>query len=219
MRHNPRHATDDEQIVRRLIAENPWGLLVSHHDGELVASHYPMLLDDDVDGLAVVTHVGRPDDEQHGLGESEVLLVFQGQHGYVSPSWYAAGSSRAPTWNFTAVHCHGTPEVLGPEENLAVLTRLTAHFEQHVDQPMWLDQEWGARAARGTVGLRIPIDRFTAKVKLSQDKDPVSVQNVIDRLNGPGPYHQPHLAADMERARDEGIGYASADAEAEPRRT
>jgi transcriptional regulator len=61
------------------------------------------------------------------------------------------------------------------------------------------------------VGLRIPIDRFTCKVKMSQDKDPVTVQNVIDRLREPGPYNQPHLADDMERARTEGIGYPAKD--------
>jgi transcriptional regulator len=68
------------------------------------------------------------------------------------------------------------------------------------------DQPEGRRAGRPWHrGLRIPIDRFTAKVKLSQDKDPVSVQNVIERLREPGPYHQPHLADDMERARDEAV--------------
>ncbi|MCW2829583.1 MAG: transcriptional regulator [Aeromicrobium sp.] len=211
MRHNARHATTDVDVARQIIADNPWGMIISSHDGDLVASHYPFLLDESSDQLAVVTHVGRPDDRQHGLGTHEVLVVFQGQHGYVSPSWYAPGSSQAPTWNFSAVHCHGTPEVLDAETNLAVLTRLTAHFEQHVDAPMWLDPGYGARVSRGTVGLRIPIDRFICKVKMSQDKDPVSVQNVIDRLREPGPYHQPHLADDMERARDTGIGYAPAD--------
>ena len=145
----------------------------------------------------------------HDFGDREVLIVFQGQHGYVSPSWYEPGSSKAPTWNFSAVHCHGTPEILDAETNLAVLTKLVAHFEQHVDDPMWLDQEWAPPIARGTVGLRIPVDRFTCKVKMSQDKDPVTVQNVIDRLREPGPYHQPHLADDMERARTDGIGYRS----------
>ncbi|MET1039221.1 MAG: FMN-binding negative transcriptional regulator [Aeromicrobium sp.] len=211
MRHNRRHATDDEQIVRQIIADHPWALLISQNGGELVASHYPVLLDESSDELALVTHVGRPDDELHGFGEREVLVVFQGAHGYVSPSWYAPGSSQAPTWNFSAVHCWGTPEVLSPDDNLAVLTRLTAHFEQHVDEPMWLDQEWGAKVARGTVGLRIPVTRFTAKVKMSQDKDPVSVQNVIDRLREPGPYQQPQVADAMERARADGVGYAPAD--------
>lgn len=211
MRHNPRHASTDEQVARRLIAEHPWATLISHHDGDLVASHYPVLLDDDADELTLLTHVGRPDDRLHGLGDGEVLVVFQGAHGYVSPSWYVPGTSVAPTWNFSAVHCWGTPRVLDAQENLTVLARLTAHFEQHVDNPMWLDLEKAAPLARGTVGLSIPVDRFTCKVKMSQDKDPVSVQNVIDRLRAPGPYRQPQVADDMEQAREQGIGYSSAD--------
>ncbi len=206
MRHHPRHASDDPQIVRRLVREHPWATIVSSHDGELVASHYPVMLDPDHE-LALLTHVGRPDEQIHGFGTAEVLVILQGHHGYVSPSWYAPGSSRAPTWNFTAAHLTGVPEILDEAENLAVLTRLVELFEQHVDDPMWLDQTWGARVAKGTVGLRIPVDRFTLKVKMSQDKDPVSVQNVVDHLRRDGPYRHDALAADVERARDEGVGY------------
>jgi transcriptional regulator len=52
----------------------------------------------------------------------------------------------------------------------------------------------------GTVGLRLPIDRFTCKIKMSQDKDPVSQQQVLEHLQAPGPYQQPSLAAAMARA-------------------
>jgi transcriptional regulator len=133
-----------------------------------------------------------------------MLVIIQGRHGYISPSWYEPGSTRAPTWNFSVVHAYGTPQVLDAEENLAVLTRLVAHFEQHVDEPMYLDPEWAPPLARGTVGLRIPISRFVTKVKMSQDKDPQTVQNVIDALRRPGPYHDPLLADDVERARASG---------------
>jgi transcriptional regulator len=205
VRHNPQHATTDEQTVRRIIAEHPWALLISQRDGAPVASHYPVLLDDSTD-LALVTHVGRPDERLHDFDGGEVLVVFQGAHGYVSPSWYEPGTSPAPTWNFSAVHCWGVPEVLDDDENLAVLTRLTAHFEQHVDEPMWLDPVAAAPLARGTVGLRIAVDRFSCKVKMSQDKPPASVQNVIDHLRAPGPYQQTELADDMEKARHAGVG-------------
>lgn len=66
------------------------------------------------------------------------------------------------------------PQLLGEDQNLRVLTRLVEHFERHVEQPVLLEQEWGARLARGTVGIRLPISRFVFKRKLSQDKDPVS---------------------------------------------
>jgi predicted FMN-binding regulatory protein PaiB len=39
MRHNALHASEDPEVVRRLIRERPWGTLVSHHDGQLAASH------------------------------------------------------------------------------------------------------------------------------------------------------------------------------------
>lgn len=110
----PVYATEDTEVVRRLIRENPWGILVSSNNGEQVASQYPILLDDEAEGLTVPTHVGRPDEMNHGFGDREVLLIIQGHNGYISPSWYAPGVIRAPTWNFSAVHCYGIPQILDP---------------------------------------------------------------------------------------------------------
>ena len=200
MRHNPHHAIDDPEVVRRLIRENPWGTLVSNNNGELVASHYPILLDEEAEGLTVLTHVGRPDDMLHGFGDREILLIIQGRHGYISPSWYAPGAIRAPTWNFSAAHCYGTPEILDEEENLAVLGRLVANFERHVEEPMLLDPDWGRPVARGTMGIRLPISHFVCKVKMSQDKDPVTQRQVMAALRAPGPFQHPELADDMAQA-------------------
>jgi transcriptional regulator len=200
VRYNPRHANDDPEVVRRLIRENPWGILVSRNGTELVASHYPILLDEQSEGLAIFTHVGRPDETVHGFGEQEILLIVQGLHGYISPSWYAPGEVRAPTWNFSAAHCYGVPRILEEEENLRVLTRLVAHFERHVDKPMLLDSEWGRPVARGTVGIRLSITRFICKIKMSQDKTLVTQRQVMAALRAPGRYQNPELAEDMERA-------------------
>jgi transcriptional regulator len=206
MRPNPKHEVTDPAVVRRLIAENPWATIVSRNGEELVASHYPILLDDQAapDELTVVTHVGRPDDRVHDLGSTEVLLIVAGANGYISPSWYSEQATRAPTWNFSVAHCYGTPEVLEPDENLRVLTRLVAHFEQHVENPAYLDPEVGERLAPGTVGLRIPITRFVCKVKMSQDKDEVSQQQVLQALRAEGPYGHERLADEMQRALDSG---------------
>ena len=210
MRYNPAHASDDPALVRELVTEHPWATLVSTGRSGLVASHYPVLLDEGDDGIVLLTHVGRPDEKLHAFGAREVLVVIQGFNGYISPSWYAAGATRAPTWNFTAAHLWGVPEVLTPEENLDVLSRLVAHFERPVKEPVLLDREWAAPLARGTVGLRIRIRRFELKVKLSQDKDAETVDRVISRLLEDGPYAHAALAANMVRARDRGIGYGTA---------
>jgi transcriptional regulator len=199
MRPNPTHAVTDPEVVRDLVRENPWATIVSSNEGELVASHYPVLLDADADGLVLLTHVGRPDDELHGFGDREVMVIVQGRQGYVSPSWYGPEATRAPTWNFSVAHIYGVPEVLGPEENLATLTRLVERFERAVEEPRYLDQEWGREIAKGTVGLRIPATRFICKRKLSQDKDDRSRRQVIAKLREPGPYEAPELAGEMER--------------------
>jgi transcriptional regulator len=199
MRHNPVHATTDPDAVRDLVRANPWATIVSSGAAGLVASHYPVLLDEDSEELALLTHVGRPDEEVHGFGDTEVLVIFQGLHGYVSPSWYGPEGTEAPTWNFSVAHCHGVPELLGAEENLATLTRLVETFERAVEEPLYLDQEWGAQIAKGTVGLRIPVTRFVCKRKLSQDKDDVSRRQAIAKLREPGPYEHPALADEMER--------------------
>ena len=154
MRANPTFAADDPDVVRQLIRENPWAVLVSDNDGDLVASHYPILLDDEAPELTIVTHLGKPDDQIHGLTEGEMLVIVQGRHGYISPSWYPPDPRNVPTWNFSVAHLHGVPEVLDEAENLAVLTRLVEHFERGVEEPAQLDPEQGAKIATGTSSPR-----------------------------------------------------------------
>ena len=165
-----------------------------------MASHYPVLLDEGADGLELLTHVGRPDEELHEFGASEMLVIVQGRHGYVSPSWYGPEGTRAPTWDFSVAHLYGVPVVMGEEENLAALTRLVKRFERLVPEPVYLDREWGRQIAKGTIGLRIPVARFVCKRKLSQDKDEESRRRVIAALREPGPYHHPELADEVESA-------------------
>jgi transcriptional regulator len=199
VRPNPDFEVTDPGVVRELVRENPWATIVSSKDGELVASHYPLLLDEEAEGLTLLTHVGRPDDEVHGLGESEILVIVQGNHGYISPGWYAEGERMVPTWNFTVAHCYGVPQLLGEDENLRVLTRLVDHFERQLPSPAVLDPERGAIVAKGTVGIRLPITRFVCKRKLSENKTPQTRRQIINALRTPGPYHHPALAAEMEQ--------------------
>jgi transcriptional regulator len=200
MRHNPHHAVDDARVVRALIEANPWATLVSNGGDGLVASHCPVLVDDASAELAVLTHVGRPDEQLHDFGAREVLLIVAGPHGYISPSWYGERAVAAPTWNFSVAHCYGVPQMLDGEENLRALTRLVERFERHVEAPVMLDQQLGARLAAGTVGVRVPIARFVCKVKMSQDKDPRSQQQVLAALEAPGPYSNAALAQEMRLA-------------------
>jgi len=202
MRPNPLFASDDPEQVRQLVREHPWATLVSTTAAGLAASHYPVLLDEDAPGLTLLTHLGRPDEEVLEIERGEVLVIVQGHHGYVSPGWYSPEERLVPTWNFTAAHLHGTPQVLGEDENFAVLTKLVQNFERRLDQPALLEPD-AAPIAKGTVGLRIPIDRFEMKRKLGQNKSEVTRRKVIEALREDGPYRHPDLADEMERELDQ----------------
>ncbi|MBW4032783.1 MAG: FMN-binding negative transcriptional regulator [Acidobacteria bacterium] len=198
MRKTPAYTTEDATVIKRLIRENPWLSYVSNTSTGMVASHYATLLEEDADGISIVSHFGRPDEKLHELGEHEMLVIVQGPHGYISPGWYAEGDF-IPTWNHVTAHLYGTPEILSPEENFAVLQRLVDHFEQRMPHPVSLDvdEQYARRVATGTVGLRIRVTRVDARLKLSQNKSPEVRETIIRALDGDGPYAHPGLAAEM----------------------
>lgn len=235
MRHNPDYAVDGAEligVVKDLIRESPWCTFVSHvppvqgesaapGDGpglgerpSLVASHYPVMLEEDVFGeragtcdpaeeIVLYSHVGRPDEQRHQLGQHPVLAVIQGPHGYISPGWYGTRPN-VPTWNFAAAHLSGIPELLPDAENLAVLDRLVEHFEKVLPDPHLLhateeNSDYAHRIVQGTVGFRLRVTHIEAKEKMNQDKPADSVRSVIGHLRGDGPYADAALADRMER--------------------
>lgn len=196
MRHTPRYLMTDPLEVKRLIRGNPWATFVSPASTGLVASHYPALLIEDEHEIVIASHFGRPDEQLHELGRHEVLVIIQGPHDYVSPSLYAPGDL-VPTWNHVTAHLYGTPEILSEEENYAMLAQLTDHFENGMPHGRSLseDEAGTRRAAKGTVGLRMRVDHFDARAKLSQNKSPEVRDNItgrFERTNAP-------LAAEMRR--------------------
>jgi transcriptional regulator len=186
----------DPDEVKRLIRAHPWATFVSPASAGLVASHYPVLLEEDEDDIVLVSHFGRPDDELHELGRHEILVIIQGPHDYVSSSLYAPGDL-VPTWNHVTAHLSGTPEILTAEENYAMLTRLTDHFEggQPHGRSLAEDEAGTRRAAKGTVGLRLRVTRFDARAKLSQNKAPEVRERIAARFDAV----HPALAAEMRR--------------------
>lgn len=196
MRHTPRYLMTDPLEVKRLIRGNPWATFVSPTSTGLVASHYPALLIEDEHEIVIASHFGRPDEQLHELGAHEVLVIIQGPHDYVSPSLYAPGDL-VPTWNHVTAHLYGTPEILTEEENYAMLAQLTDHFEKGTPHGRSLseDEAGTRRAAKGTVGLRMRVDRFDARAKLSQNKSP----EVRDTITGRFDETNAALAAEMRR--------------------
>lgn len=202
----PAYALTDEDRLRALVREHGWATLISPTPDGVIASHLPVVLEDG-DELAVVGHLGRPDDEQHELDSGrEVLLVVQGPHGYVSPGWYGYGPA-VPTWNYVAAHLYGTLERLSPQATLQVLADTVDRYEHVMPAPVRMADvaEYAHRIAHGTAGFRLRVTRWQGKAKLSQDKPPEVRRRVEQALREDPHYAVPALADAVldEMARDE----------------
>jgi transcriptional regulator len=162
--------------------------------------------EDDLASFTVVGHIARGDPQAKDLDAgAPALLLFEGPHGYVSASWYSPDLTVVPsTWDYTAVHLYGAPEVLHGEEGFDVVRRTLEHHEWAIDDGtrFRLDAErldFARQLYPGTVPFRLVPARIEAKVKLNQDYPPAVVERVVEHLEAPGPYQNLALAADMRR--------------------
>ena len=80
-------------------------------DGAPTATHLPLLVKDEGEHGLIEGHFARANPHWQALAGRETLVVFPGPHSYVSPSLYAEELS-VPTWNYIAIHAHGTLELI-----------------------------------------------------------------------------------------------------------
>jgi transcriptional regulator len=193
----PNHFREtDRNALAELIDANSFGTLITLAEGRPFATHVPFLYD----GAANVlhAHVARANPQWQHLGATrEVLAIFQGPHGYISPTWYSEPG--VPTWNYAAVHVYGTAVTL---DDAAATARhveaLAARFEQSNPKP-WTPSYDPKRLA-GIVGLEIRITEIQGKLKLSQNRSAADRAGVIAHLTASGTDNDVALARLMEAA-------------------
>ena len=98
----PSHFTESRpEILLQVMRENSFATVVTAAGGVPFVSHVPVLIDDGgaAGAIRIRGHVSRANPQGKQLEASEqVLAIFHGPHGYVSPSWYEArGTSRPGT--------------------------------------------------------------------------------------------------------------------------
>lgn len=182
----------DPVEIRRVIQDYDFGLLVTGSDRAPSATHLPFLLDQtSCDKGTLLGHMARPNRHWRDLetmdDDAEALVVFQGPHSYISPSWYGPEAKAVPTWNYVAVHVYGRPRIIRePDQVLALLMKMVETQEARMERPWTLDRldsGFVAGMTRGIVCFEIAITRIEAKAKLSQNKDPEMQRNASEVLS------------------------------------
>jgi transcriptional regulator len=107
--YTPEHVREiDPTGTARLIAEAPLACIVARPADGLVANPVPVLAAADGD---LIGHVALANDmNRRILAGQEVLAIFRGADGSVSPNCYPSKAEHhrhVPTWNYQAVHVTG----------------------------------------------------------------------------------------------------------------
>jgi transcriptional regulator len=175
----PKHfAETDLAVLHDLMRANPLATLVSHGPDGLNANHLPLLLADGEPCGRLQGHVARANSlGKRGSVTGEVLVVFQGDESYVSPSGYATKAEHGrvvPTWNYVAVHAYGELRVVDdPHWILAQISALTATNEAVLPQPWAVTDapaDYIEKMLGAIVGIEITITRLLGKWKVSQNQ-------------------------------------------------
>jgi transcriptional regulator len=185
---------EDVAQMHALMRARPFATLVSASAAGLYASHLPTVLKEE-GGLGVIEcHLARPNPHWKELAAGgEALMIFQGPHGYVTPSWYPSKAEHGravPTWNYAAVHAYGRPEATEDKAwLLRHVTALTEQQERHETKPWSPSDAPGSyidAMLRGIVGFRLAITRLEGKWKMSQNREPRDQAGVVHGLRRRG---------------------------------
>ncbi|PJI37288.1 FMN-binding negative transcriptional regulator [Ferrovibrio sp.] len=201
----PAHfAQADREPLFDLIEAHAFGLLISGSGPDaatdMIASHVPFLLDRERGEYGtLVCHLAAANNQVAALDGREVLCIFQGPHGYVSPNWYAKKPA-VPTWNYMVVHAYGRARVSRDAAELrGIVDRLSKIYEgpdgwRLDDEP----ESFFAGMVRGIVGIEIPVTRLEGKFKLSQNRPLPDADGVIANLRRLGGDENLALAEAMD---------------------
>lgn len=168
---------DDPNVLRAAMHEISFGALVTPHEGGIEISHVPWMVREEGTKTYLESHVARPNSHWTLAGAGQSVVMFQGPHAYISPSYYPSKQVHAkvvPTWGYIVAHAHGTFEAIQDGDWLnAHLSALSDRHEAGRANPWAMSDApvaYIAALKRGIVGIRFDVSHMEGKWKVNQAK-------------------------------------------------
>jgi transcriptional regulator len=192
---------DDHHIILDFVKRNNFPALVSNTENGLIATHIPVEVVESENGTWLIySHMSRVNPQWKSFGDQEVMLIFQGPHTYISPTWY--DHVNVPTWNYMMVHVYGKARVVEGEELKSTLARLVEQHEAHSDYRLeTLPEGYAEKEMKGAIGFVVEVTRIDAGYKLSQNRNDKDHENIIKELELRGDAESAGVAEGMRRNR------------------
>lgn len=177
------YKSEDQELMKKIISENAFALLISDKE-KLSATHSMFLLNETDGDFYLETHISKANFQAKVLKDGdEVLCDFLGAHSYISSSWYE--KTNVSTWNYEAVQIRGKVKLMNEEELYQHLEKLTFKYEKVQKCPMFVEnmgEDLVRKEMKGAFGINIvPTEIFIAN-KLSQNRNEFDFENIILNL-------------------------------------
>lgn len=183
----------DPEQIKQVTEAAPLACIVAQTDAGLIANHIPLLAAPDG---SLIGHVALANDMHRLIPDGhEVLAIFRGVDGYVSPNFYPSKAEHhkaVPTWNYQVVHAYGRISFQHDDHAkraaVGLLTRL--HERRLNGKDAWRMADAPADFMQGMldgiVAFRMTVTRVLAKSKLSQNRDARDYQGAVAGLQASG---------------------------------
>ena len=156
----PAFTSDDLDRIVPVITENAFGTLITRTEAGMEASHVPFLVARAGEGVVLSGHLGRPNSQCAAFEGGPALAVFSGPHAYIAPGWYATQPA-VPTWDYAAVHVHGTLEAMTDEGEIRAMLHALGEHDVTFDLDR-LPADYMAGMLRGIRAFRLRSERISA---------------------------------------------------------
>ena len=197
---------EDREKILEFLKQNEFATLVTYDGEKPTASHLLMEVVEDGERLFVNGHMSRANPLWKTFEKNpEVLVIFQGPHTYISPTWY--NHVNVPTWNYQAVHVYGSPRiVIDHDETYELLKKLIERHEAERQYKLdTLPQDFVEKEMRGIVAFQIEATRIEANYKLSQNRNDEDYHNIVSRLEERDDEMSHGVAEAMKEKRPSGV--------------
>jgi transcriptional regulator len=194
----PAHFAEQRpEVLQRLMHEHPLGSLVTLQPDGLNACHIPFEIapaSAEAPHGILRAHIARNNPLWRNASAAiDALVIFQGPHAYITPSWYAekqASGKVVPTYNYATVHAYGPLRIIDDAQWLqALLERLTNRHEASRTRPWQLGDappDYIEKMLSAIIGIEIPLSRVVGSWKASQNRSATDRATIAAGLRAAG---------------------------------
>jgi len=174
---------ENSETLLKIIQENAFATIVTTDEhGAPIATPLPFLIKKSSNDIKLQAHFAKANPQwKHLESNTKVLVIFNGPHCYISPSWYKKPG--VPTWNYVTVHAYGSAKLFESNQQTAeLIEELTDKYEQGQEDPWKAENNYPDKMLNAIVGFEIVVQELQGKVKIGQNKSGEDLEGVAKAL-------------------------------------